>query len=484
MKNRNKILFFVLLISNSYLFAQQSRLDMLGKLSYSIIDIDSQIDPFILGGNPAWLVNSHVNPRLEINPFYTNSKGDYQRFFESGDVSNINMNFIGIKPLGSSGTFRGSASYNYQLQKNRNRALTLEPYSGDAFFFTDTTSGDYKYSGPTFEFMHSLELFDDFYFGATVSYQILDGLKKVYTFAETLYRNVSGNFGVAYKYSDKITFGFNYKLIDSQERITSNDINNTDVQTFLYRGETYKIELRGSSQDYKIKKNGNEFSFQTQYKPFENLTMGLDAKYSNYNSFSLFPVSSLDDVEDGYSSFEKINIILQTRWIKSESIVLAFTAGLNNTESWTKNSKLALTLWDLTVENKFVGLGSSFYIEDDILIAAEYEMHSSSADSLKYIDNKFTKKNALNHVARLGFESGLAKYISFRFGYNFILKQHDFVLGGDNVSTHLFKMGFKINISETVELEPRLEYLTTNLKDSKLNRNEYGIYTTLRFFEF
>ena len=87
MKIRIKILLFALLISHSYLLSQQSRLDALGGLSYSIIDIDSQLDPYILGGNPAWLVNSQVNPRLEITPLFNQSKGDYIRYFESDNVN-------------------------------------------------------------------------------------------------------------------------------------------------------------------------------------------------------------------------------------------------------------------------------------------------------------------------------------------------------------------------------------------------------------
>ena len=484
MRMSSKISLLILFFISSSYFAQQSRLDALGGLSYSIIDIDSQLDPYILGGNPAWLVNSQVNQRLEINPLFSKSKGDYHRYFESGDINNIDVSFMGIKPLGSSGTFRGFASYNYQLQKNRNRTLTLEPYSGDAFFFTDTTSGDYRYSGPTFEFMHSLEIFNNFYFGASINYQILDGLKKVYTFAETLYRNVSGNVGIAYKFSKNLNIGFNYQLIDSQERITSNDVNNTSVQTFLYRGETYKIELRGSSQDYKIKKFANQFSFQTQYSPVENLTVGIVANYLNQNSLSLFPISSLEDVEDGYSNFDKINILMQARWIKSKSLVLALTAGINNTDSWTKNSKLNLTLWELNTKNVFAGIGASVKLNEDVLLATEYEAYSISADSLKYIDNKFTKIDAINHTVRLGFESKINAMLSFRLGYNFIYKKHDFVYGGEKVSKHYITAGAKITLSSTIEFEPRLEYLTTNLKESDLYKNDFGIYGTLRFYKF
>ena len=275
MKIKLKILLLTLLVVSS-IFAQQSRLDALGGLSYSIIDVDSQIDPYLLGGNPAWLFNSQVNERLEIDPLFKNSSGDYHRLFESSDVNNTNISFMGIKPLGSSGTFRGYAAYNYEMQKDRYRVLTLTPYSGDAFFFTDTTSGDYRYSGPTFEFMHSLEVLDNLFIGASVRYQILDGLKKVYTFAETLYRKASGNIGIAYRFSDGFTFGFNYEINDTQERITANDVNNTDVETYLYRGDKNRIELRKSSQSYKLKKFGQSFSVQTQVIPTDNLIVGFN----------------------------------------------------------------------------------------------------------------------------------------------------------------------------------------------------------------
>ena len=488
MKNKLKILpllILQLLLVASTLFAQQSRLDGLGGLSYSIVDIDSQIDPYILGGNPAWLVNSQVNQRLEIDPLFTNSNGDYHRIYESGDINNFDVSFMGIKPLGNSGTFRGYASYHYELQKDRNRILTLHPYSGDAFFFTDGTSGDYRYSGPTFEFMHSLEVIDNLFVGASVSYQILDGLKKVYTYAETLYRNISGNFGIAYKFSDNFSVGMHYKIYDTQERIEANDVNNTDVRTYLYRGEVNYIELRGSSQDYKLKKYGNSFSFQTQILPTKNLIIGLDVSYLLHNSESLFKVTNIIDTEDGYTSFDETNIVLQARWLKNNNLTLGFTAGYNDDNSWSRNSKRNLTVWELGVNDIFTGLGFTYSNKSkSFLVGTEYELHSISADSAKYIDNSFTEISAFNHIARVGFETLLSKYFSFRMGYNFIFKEHDFVYGGDNVSVHYFTFGTKIIISEALEIEPRFEYATTSLSGNELNKNNIGIYTTFRFYKF
>ncbi len=478
-----KILLLLIVATN--IFAQKSRLGALGGLSYSIVDIDSQIDPYILGQNPAWLFKSQVNERLEIDPLYKNSSGDYHRLFESGDVDNTNISFMGIKPLGSSGTFRGYAAYNYEMQKDRYRVLTLTPYSGDAFFFTDTTSGDYRYSGPTFEFMHSLEVADNFFIGASIRYEILDGLKKVYTFAETLYREASGNIGIAYMFSDGFTLGFNYEINDTQERITANDVNNTDVETFLFRGDKNKIELRGSSQSYKLKKFGHSFSVQTLVKPNENFTIGLNAFYLLRNSTSLFPVSSLIDVEDGYSNFDEIDVTLQARWIESKAFTFGFTAGYNDNNSWSKNSKRDLTIWDLGVNDVFTGIGVTYSNENkSMLVGFEYEIHSISADSSKYIDNRFNNMSALNHVARLGFEKSLDNMFIVRIGYNLIYKEHDFIYGGDNVTTHFVTLGGKVKLSESIEIEPRIEYATTRLDENSLYKNNFGIFTTFRFYKF
>lgn len=479
------ILVIITLLVNMCLFAQQSRLDQLGGLSYSIIDTDSQIDPFILGGNPAWLVNSQQNQRLDINPVFKNSNGDYHRYYESGNVTNYSINFMGIKPLGNSGTFRGFATYQYDFHKDRNKILTLNPYSGDAFFFTDTTSGDYKYSGPTFEFMHSLEIFDNFYFGASVNYQILDGLKKVYTYAETLYRNVAGNVGLAYRISDNLVLGANYKILDEQERIVATDVNNRTVQTFLYRGEIYNIELRGTSQSYKLKKFGNAVGFQTQYKPINNLTIGLNANYLIYNSKSLFPLSSIIEVEDGYTSQENTDVVIMAKWLQSSNFTFGFVGGYNNNNSWTKNSKHNLTIWDINISNVYGGIGTTYTnLEGDFLIGAEYELHSIAADSNKYIDSKYSQINGISHLAKLGIEKSINDIFKIRVGYNFIFQQHDFIFGGDNVTTHYITLGGNAKISETMEIEPRVEYSSTNLSANELNKNNFGIYTTFRFYKF
>jgi Family of unknown function (DUF6850) len=480
-----KILLIIFIFYSPAYFAQQSRLDALGGLSYSIVDIDSQIDPYILGGNPAWLINSQLNTRLEILPQYKNSKGDYHRIYESDKHYNMNISFTGIKPLGRDGTFRGVASYNYQMQKDRNKILTLNPYSGDAFFYTDETKGDVRYSGPTFDLMHSIKIFDNLYFGTSINYQILDGIKKVYTFAETLYRRVSGNIGIAYKFSNNISLGLNFQIYDSQERITATDVNNRTVQTYLYRGDNYKIELRGSTQNYKLKKYANVFSAQAQIIPINNIVVGLNVKYLLHNSKSLFPWKLIIDFEDGYSSFNNFDINLQARWLQSRELTFGFTTGIKDDNSWSKNSKLNLTIWELNLSDYFIGIGITFKNKSkNLLIGLEYELHSISADSLKYIDNRFIETAASNNITRIGCEYSMSELFLFRLGYNFIFNEHDFILGGKNVSTHFFTLGARVRLSEAIDFEPRFVYSSTFLNDNNLYKNNYGIFTTLRFYNF
>ena len=483
----NKFLYQILiflLITVTIVLPQQSRLNALGGLSYSIIDSDSKLDPYILGNNPAWLVNSQISQRLEISPSYDNTYGNYHRYYDSDNIHNFNVGFVGIKPLGTNGTFKGSAFYDYQLQKNRNRTLTLETYSGDAFFFVDTTAGDFRYNGPTFEFMHSLKLYDKLYFGASVRYKILDGLKKIFSYAQSLYRNVSGNIGLAYNFSDKITLGFHYTLFDAQERIEAKDINLLTVKAFMYRGETYRVDKSGTSPDYKIKKAGQSFNFQIYSQQFENFIMGISAKYFLHNSKVILRDKSLL-YEDGYSSYNSIDVNLETRWLINNFSTLGFTTGYFSNNSWSKNSTRNLLLWEWNIDDKFVGFGGTVKIlNNKLLLGAEYELHSISTDSSKYIDNKSSEINGINNIIRFGSEYYFSDNITLRFGYNLFLQQYDFIYGGSDLVGHKITTGLKYVISNKFEIDSMFRYQKFKVSKNDLLKTDVGIFLTLRFFTF
>jgi len=475
------LLFLLPLIS---VWSQQSRLNALGELSYSVIDIDSKLDPYIFGNNPAWLVKSRKSQRLEISPSWDNTYGNYHRYYDSDNIHNYNVGFVGIKPLGKSGTFQGAAFYDYQLQKNRNRALTLETYSGDAFFFVDTTAGDFRYNGPTFEFMHSLEIYNNLYFGASVRYKILDGLKKTFSYAQSLYRNVSGNIGLAYKLSDKLTIGFHYSLLDAQERIEAKDINLLTVKAFYYRGETYRVDKSGTSPDYKLEKGGQSFNFQIYSHTANNIYIGLKAKYFLHNSKVILKDKSLL-YEDGYSSYNNFDVALQANWLVNECSTVGFTSGYFSNSSWSKNSRRNLLLWEWNLSDKYLGVGASTkMLSNKLLLAAEYELHSVKTDSSKYIDNKSSNISGLNNIIRIGSEFTYSPKITFRLGYNLLLQQHNFIYGGSNLIGHKVTAGIKYTVSKKLEIDSMLQYGKINVDEKSRAKNNLGIFTTLRFFTF
>ncbi len=482
-KLSTKILFFILL-SSVIIFPQQSRLNALGGLSYSVVDIDSKLDPYGFGNNPAWLINNITNQRLEISPSYINTYGNYHRYYDSDNIHNYNVGFVGIKPLGSSGTFKGSAFYDYQLLKERNRTLTLDTYSGDAFFFVDTTAGDFRYSGPTFEFMHSLQLLDNLYFGASVRYKILDGLKKTFSYAQSLYRNVSGNVGLAYKLSDSFTLGFHYSLFDAQERIEAKDINLLTVKAFLFRGETYKVDKSGTSPDYKLKKAGQSFNFQIHSLPFENFDIGLSIRYFLHNSKVILKDKNLF-YEDGYSSYNGLDVNLKTRWLLNKTTTIGFTGGYYSNSSWSKNSGRNLLLWEWNISDVFAGVGGSVLIlNNKLLLGAEYELHNTASDSSKFIDNKFSDNKGITSIIRTGAEYNFSDKITLRLGYNLVLQQYDFVTGGSDLIGNKISAGIKYVLSKDFEIDTGLQYQNFIVQKNNLKKQNIGIFTVLRFFTF
>ncbi len=483
MKKAFEIVILILLCT-TVLKSQQSRLNSMGGVSFSVNDVDSQLDPYNFGGNPAWIVLGQRNQRLEITPSSVFNWGNYRRHFDADGLSDYSASFVGIKPLGKSGTFKGSALYDYFVRRGNHRALTLEPYSGSSYMFTDTTSGNLRYKGPTFEFLHGLEIYRNLYFGASVDYQILNGLKNIYVYAETLYRNVSAKVGLAYKFNDKLGVGFYYSLFDSQERIEASDINLLTVRTFLYRGEKYKIELRGSKQNFKIKSDGKSFNFQIFSKPLPALQLGIKGTYYLHRSRYLFPQNNLIDDEDGYTSFGEGEVLLNARWLYSKRVTIGFTGGYYKENCWTKNSKRNLTTWKWNLQDVRFGAGISLMPPGhNILLAVEFEGHFVSADSMKYIDNLSNSVSAFNNTVKFGLEIPFSKRTKLHFGYNYLKLSHDFLYGYDNANVQMFVTGVELKISELFEIEPQIKYaFTTNNEDKR--KEEFSSFIYLRFFKF
>lgn len=475
----------IYLIITAELSAQENRLSALGGLSIGIEDISNQLSPFDFGGNPAWLFMDEKESYLDISPAVSNSWGSYHRQFDSEGDMYYGTAFKGVKTLGDLGTFQGFTSYNYEVRRNYYRTLKYDSYSGEAFFFTDTTEGNFHYNGPKVNLMYSWELFDNLYAGGSVSYQLMDGLKKVYTYAKTIYRDVGGNFGLAYNPIEELVLGINYSFFDSQESIEAADVNLLEVETFNFRGETYFVPDRGSSVNQKIRKKGSTFSGQVYWKESEHVQLALQINYSPSNSKVLIPEGSFKEVEEGYAYFESFNFQFKSLFNISEYFTAGAYASSNINSSWSKHSHKILLLWEWKINDINFGVGGSYKIFSDLLIGAEYILTNKAIDSLKYIDNRTADLNSLDHTIKFGIEYNVIKDFVVRTGINLNHFEYDLKYGGSNVDNLSFTVGFGIPVSESILLDSYVKYSRINpIGSSSMFRSNLGAFVNLRLNSF
>ncbi len=468
-KSLNIILLFIFITVS--VEAQISRTEAMGGLSFSIIDEDQKLDPFMFGENPAYLWQSRKSIRLDITQFNNADYGDYRRKFSSERNFNTGANVLGVQPLGRSGTFQGKAYYFYNKRSNVYRTLKHDTYAGEAFYFTDTTTGDIIYNGPLFEFSHSIPITDKLNFGAVFGYGLLDGLKKVYTYGETVYRDVYGKAGITYALTDNLVIGADYEIFDTRERITASDVNLFTVITYHYRGDMHRIELSGSSQKYTIEKNGSRFGGQLYYNPSNKLEIGVNGNYSTSDTKSLFPVSGLE-LTDGYSWFRNYSFEIRGRYLLNDNLVLSTIANYISKYSWSENAKNNLLLWEWSTSNITGGIGiSSQEIVQGLVAGIEYRLSNFSVDSSKYIDNRYTNLSSLNHDLRLGFEYEVIKNCFVRVGYDWISVENDFIYGGENVVYQKYTAGFGLKLNELITLNIYGNF--GNRKNSIGNKREF-----------
>lgn len=468
-----------------YISAQENRTNALGGLSIGIEDIDNSLNPWNFGNNPAWFLNDETESYLKISPTISNSWGDYHRRFDSEGNMFYGTAFDGVKTLGELGTFYGSTSYNYEVRRNYNRTLKYDTYGGEAFFFIDTTAGNFHYNGPKVNLLYSWQLMDDLYAGGSLSYQLMDGLKKVYTYAKTVYRDVGANFGLAYKISDDLIIGANYIFFDSQESIESADVNLLEVETFDYRGETFYVPDRGSSVTQKIRKKGFTISGQLAFQHSNDLHVALQTNYTPSNTKVLIPEGGFKEVEEGYSWFESFDVRIKSQYKAAEDILTGIYAAYFSDYSWSRHSHKNLLLWDWDIKNVEFGAGASYQVIPELVFGANYIFSLKNIDSSKYIDGRYADLKSYDHSAIFGIEYKVIENLVLRFGYNFQIKQYDIFYGGSDVINQAVTFGAGFPIYNSILIDTYVRYSSIAPKSTKNNsRSLLGAYVTLRLHSF
>jgi opacity protein-like surface antigen len=333
--------------------------------------------------------------------------------------------------------------------------------------------------------MYSWELLDNLYAGGSVTYQLLDGLKKVYTYAKTIYRNVGGNIGLAYQLNEDIIIGAHYTFNDTQESIEAADVNLLEVETFNYRGETYFVPDRGSSVTQKIRKKASTFSGQLFWQVSDELQAAIQSNYTPSNSKVLIPEGSFKEVEEGYASFESFDVQLKSLYKFDDDLTVGSYAAYLNRDSWSRHSHKNLLLWEWSVKDLSIGVGSSYKFTDEVLVGIDYLFTRRSIDSTKYIDNRIADLNSNDHTIKLGLEYEVMENVLLRGGYSLNLNQYDIFYGGEKVKNHSVTLGIGIPIHNKILLDSYIRY--SNLSPgngSESSRSFLGAFVTLRLNSF
>jgi hypothetical protein len=477
---------FLLLVGISLnSFAQENRTQAMGGLNFGIVDVDNDLTPYDFGGNPAWMYLDKFDTYLKISPSVSNGWGDYRRRLDAESSIHYETVFEGVKTLGDLGTFLGYTSYNYEVRKNYYRSLKYNTYAGEAFFFTDTTTGNFRYNGPKVLLMYSWELLPQLYVGVSGSYRLMDGLKKVYTYAKTVYREVGANFGLAYKIDDDLILGANYVYMDNQESIECSDVNLLDVETFNYRGETYFVKDRGGSVEQKIKKKQSTISGQIYWKEERNHQVALQVNYSPANTRVLIPEGSFKEVEEGYARFESFDIQCKAQFKINDNVNAGIYSAYFNNYSWSKHSHKNLLLWDWDISDYVIGVGSTYKLSPNLLVGVDYNFSSKGIDSAKYIDSRFVKLISSDHSIKLGIECKIYEETFIRGGYRMDIDEYDLYSGGRNTVKYSVTLGLGIPLFSSMNMDAYIQY--SNVSPNRgvdFSRSFLGGFVTLKLNSF
>lgn len=486
MKKNIPYIIVLLVVCSTFVSAQSLRSRAMGGMNLTIRDSDNSLNLYDFGNNPAWLYNDEAKDWLKIIPGLISSSGDYKRKYDPSEVVSYGITFDGLKTLGDAGTFRGYTSYDIENYNNIYGSLRRFTYDGDAFFLADTSLGSFLYNGPTINFMYSLEVLPDFFAGASISYQIMEGLKDVYSRAQTLIRRISGNIGLAYKPAQNFSFGLSYEPGELQERIESKSEDLLDVELFLFRGETYAIKRRGSSVDYKTKNSSQNISTQFNYLVSDKVEFSGKGTYSFGNTRIIIPSGLIKEFEEGYAFFDGANIQLISIMEPIEHTTLGLFADYFKKSSWSKHSARELLLWEWDVSGITFGSGISYsFVPQNLITGVEYYFQSTSSDSSKYIDNRFSNLKSENHLIKIGAEFIASSLITLRAGFGYGTKEYDLVYGGKDVKYTSINGGLGVYFFKDAVIDILLEYRKQSPQDpAELSKSFFSSFICLKLLTF
>lgn len=483
MKLKFLIVILILLQFNTSVLCQNERIISLGNSSIALIDSDLDLNLYDYGGNKAWLANDRLIDVLYIKAKFSHFNGDYLRYYDFKRSNYYSINFDGTKIL-KEGTFRGYVIYEIENRIDFNSALSRHPYNGAPFFMTDTTSGNFLYNGPKVGFEFSSELFKNFWYGIEFNYQLVDGLKNVYSRAKSLLRNINGSFNLACKFSKGFLLGAKISAFDNKESIESKSDDLIDVEIFNFRGDIYAFRRRGQVVSQTYKEKAVSYGIQTIINPSQKFILGAKGDYSKSILRTQYPYGMLKEWEEGFSLLEKYFVGVKARYLINKNLTVGSEFNYEQIRGWSRISESALMIWKWNVKNYSLGFGTSYKLNKlPILFTTELVFGKTTSDSAKYIDNKYSFNYDPFNDFHIGLELEIFDKIFLRTGYNYAFHKFDIIRGCQEVKTEIFMIGLGLYKWNSISIDGVISY--SNQINILSERNNYAnLLLNLKIFNY
>jgi hypothetical protein len=478
-----KLILLIIIFLFQLSFAQNERIAALGSPTIAFKDFDLDLNLYDFGNNYAWLIEDHKFDVLYIRPSINFQSGDYRRYYDAEKTSLYLLSFDGTKIL-KDGAFRGYVTYEVESRKNVNRALSRYPYNGVPFRMTDTTSGDFIYNGPRVGFQYSFIPLKNFYLGIDLNYQIVDGLKSVYSRAKSLWRNIDGSVNLAYKFSKDLVIGGKLTLLDNKESIEAKSEDLFDAEIFNYRGDTYAFRRRSQTVEQTYREKLIRYDIASIISPVTNLTIGLKGNYINSNLKTQFPYGMLKEYEEGHTVFEDYGTTFKAHYSLAKNLLIGFEGSYDKHSSWSRISETSLMIWKWKIQTLSIGSGASFKFNSLPLVSVfEFRIGKVKSDSSKYIDNNFTHYNEPFYSAILGLEYEIFEKVFLRAGYSLNEIAFDVIRGGKDVRLNEFSAGIGFYNFKSIQIDYYLSYGTQTNSIQQKNKS-FNTQLNIKIFNY
>ncbi len=479
---RRGLLIGCMLLAAGALQAQDLRLESLGSMRYGFTDPRASLSLYRSGQNPAGLIQDEPVAWLAFTPQITNAWGSLRRAFTPGHVTIYGAGFEGVKPLGSRGTFRGSSTYLVEERSSVYRSLKRTPYGGEAYFFTDTTTGSFTYKGPSVAFAYAYEITPGLQVGADVGYALQDGLKDVYTTVKSLFRRVQGTAGIAYRVDDGIHLGLTVHPFDEQERLEAKSEEGLDAEVFNFRGETFAKRRAKSSVAHTVRLTGEEFGVQAAWLSPVGMEASIVGIVGAARTRDLITTDREEALEDGFAQRSWYEAAARVRMRITPDATIGVGVTHRSQREWSRYPALDLLLWDATGSETLLGAGGSYVAGGGVLLAAEAEYAFVHTDSSKFIDNRFAIVRTGEFRVRTGVEVPISGIGTLRASYAFGSAGVDVRSGGKDVTEQTVTAGFAVPFGSGVHVEGLTRYCHRRVSTSAL-RDDLTVVLLLRLAE-